>query len=595
MRKFNNHIHEVFSNIGSIWITLFPLLLLFQWSYLGSIVIIMLVVLQVIASLGTMLSIAYLVEASINSAPLSIYLLLLSSLIFFQLLIDSSLLYAGRVASLKVEKYHENKVLVAAMGLSVLEFESEKVQNTFNKIRGRELGGVIVREFVRNSIQVFSLRLLGLLALVGSTFILWYTPIFILPCLITLRLWLVSETKVLHDSVSGSAKKLRNAAYIREFSLNPKNVAEIRLFEKTRFLKDSFVGSWMEAMSEVWDARQGRRLSILLAGTVMSLSVGILIFLCVNAALNNEIKVSEAIFMAQVIIMIIPAAYTGHGEVIVAIGARTLDELRKLGNAESRMNFNVYTETGENSIEIQEASFSYPNSSAIAIDGVSLDIKEGEKVAFVGANGAGKSTLIKLICGLYKNQSGNINLSSVANNDAAHSIEYVPQDFVKFPGSIVDIVSRYSEEIDYPKIRFALDKSDSSSFVDQLSEGQDTIVGFAGSADLSGGQWQKLALAQIFYSSGAQPTIYIFDEPTSSLSADAESELFRKILGPLKNTNDTVIVASHRLGAIRGVDRIIVLDEGKIIERGTHEELMLIEKSRYRYLFNLQAKPYLTD
>lgn len=246
-------------------------------------------------------------------------------------------------------------------------------------------------------------------------------------------------------------------------------------------------------------------------------------------------------------------------------------------------------------LEFKNVSFKYPESKRFILRNFNLTIESGEKVALVGENGAGKSTLIKLILRFYDVTEGEIliNGTSIKEVDLKvwhRQIGALFQDFIKYQFSFKEnvIYGDIAKKNDLVAIKEAIKKAGADSYLDDLPNGIDQIVGktFEEGVDLSGGQWQKLALARAFF---RDAPILILDEPTSAIDAKAEYEIFQKV-GELQK-DKTVIIISHRFSTVRNADRILVLDGGKIIEEGNHEKLMKIN-GLYAELFNLQAQGY---
>jgi ATP-binding cassette subfamily B protein len=246
-------------------------------------------------------------------------------------------------------------------------------------------------------------------------------------------------------------------------------------------------------------------------------------------------------------------------------------------------------------IKFQNVTFSYPNGHIPVFNGLSFDLRKGEKLALVGENGSGKTTLIKLLLRLYEPTSGCILLDGV---DIRHyeKEEYqklfgaIFQDFVKYYLTTrINIAVGNIENVgNDQKIEEAAELSLADEVVKDLLNGYDQELGkrFKKGAELSGGQWQKIALARAYMS---EAPIIILDEPTSALDARAEYEVFQRFIGLTKGR--TSIIISHRFSTVRMADRILVLNNGEVLELGTHEELME-NGNLYSELFELQAEGY---
>jgi ATP-binding cassette subfamily B protein len=249
----------------------------------------------------------------------------------------------------------------------------------------------------------------------------------------------------------------------------------------------------------------------------------------------------------------------------------------------------------KHSIQFKEVSFHYPGSKKNVLTNLSFELKKGEKLALVGENGAGKTTLIKLLLRLYDPTEGEILMDGIPvqdyrKQDYQKMLGAIFQDFVKYylTAKINIAVGNIEEEQNLDKIKNAAVQSLANDVIESLPEGYNQGLGrrFRKGAELSGGQWQKIALARAYMSDAP---IIILDEPTSALDARAESEVFQRFIGLTEDR--TSIIISHRFSTVRMADRILVLQNGQILEIGTHEEL-LARPQLYAELFELQAEGY---
>ena len=246
-------------------------------------------------------------------------------------------------------------------------------------------------------------------------------------------------------------------------------------------------------------------------------------------------------------------------------------------------------------IEFRDVAFRYPGSDREALHGVNLIIEPGEKLALVGDNGAGKSTLIKLLLRLYDPTEGSIlyggvDLRDFDPRDLRDRIGVLFQDYVKYQFTALENVGlgEVRAITDRPRIDAAVERAGARTVIDALPQKLDTMLGgwFEEGHELSGGQWQKIALARA-YMRDAQ--VLILDEPTASLDARAEYEVFLRFADLTRGR--MAVLISHRFSTVRMADRILVLADGAIIEQGSHRQLVALG-GRYAELFELQAAGY---
>ncbi|WP_051385731.1 ABC transporter ATP-binding protein [Actinokineospora inagensis] len=251
-------------------------------------------------------------------------------------------------------------------------------------------------------------------------------------------------------------------------------------------------------------------------------------------------------------------------------------------------------------ITFENVSFRYADSAEWALRDVSFDLPAGGVTALVGPNGSGKSTVVKLACGLYHPTSGRVLLDGkdLATYDPAsvHArTAAMFQDYVTYQATVQENVGLgdVPHIDDTNAITTALARADATSIVKSLPAGPQTMLGrwFGRGTDLSGGQWQRLALARAFLR--AEPGLLLLDEPTSALDARAEADLFTRLTA--LSQGRTVLYVSHRFSTVRHADTILVLDNGTLVETGTHTTLLTHPGSTYAELFHLQAAPYLDN
>ena len=247
-------------------------------------------------------------------------------------------------------------------------------------------------------------------------------------------------------------------------------------------------------------------------------------------------------------------------------------------------------------IEFENVTFSYPNTKTIVLSDVSFKVKKGEKIGIVGKNGSGKTTLIKLLLRLYEPTKGKIlvngkDIKSYDIKDYYQLTSSLMQDYINYSFSLKENIATADIDFDLSSERIikACECSDCYDFVKKWEKGIDEYLtkSFDESGkELSGGQWQKIALARFFYKKAA---LAILDEPSSSIDIESEKRIFNHLF---ENCDDNILILiSHRLSNLNNMNKIIVMDEGKIVEKGTHVEL-INKKSMYYKLYEIQKNKF---
>jgi ATP-binding cassette subfamily B protein len=255
----------------------------------------------------------------------------------------------------------------------------------------------------------------------------------------------------------------------------------------------------------------------------------------------------------------------------------------------------------ERGITLERVTFRYPQTDAPVLSDVSLYLPAGSVVALVGENGAGKTTLVKLLCRFYEPAEGRILVdgTDLRRFDVAawrRRLSTGFQDFSRFEFTLRDTVGvgDLARRQDVPVLEHALARAGAEGMAGTLPSGWETQLGksWPGGIDLSGGQWQKLALARALVR--AEPLLVIFDEPTTALDAPTEHALFERLAAAARSgasAGTVTLIVSHRFSTVRMADLIVVLDQGRVREAGTHQELMR-RKDLYAELYTLQARAY---
>ena len=401
------------------------------------------------------------------------------------------------------------------------------------------------------------------------------------------------------DTTWDQLSESRQLGYFHGLLFNLESVKEIKLF--------NLGGYFIEKYRELFDTLFKRFLSLRISHTKITLlftllhgiGLTLLYIYVVLIALQGEITVG-AVAMYFSIVNGLQATFW---ELTVKIGNLTGSTIEfhnllsffelapTVKTAESPQEFSQINEA----IEFRNVSFHYPGHENTVFRNVSFSINAGETLAIVGDNGAGKTTLIKLLCRFYDPTEGQIFIDDIPLHQYCleslrQKIAPVFQDFSHFfltAGENIGIgnVERVN---DASAVIQAAEQGQADTVVSQLSEGYETLLGrhFDGGTDLSGGEWQKIAVSRAFM---RDAEILILDEPTAALDAESEYALFQRF--KMLTQGVTTLLISHRFSTVRMADRILVIDEGKVLEEGTHEQLMN-RGGMYAKLYKIQSEKY---
>ncbi|WP_020573989.1 ABC transporter ATP-binding protein [Actinopolymorpha alba] len=402
------------------------------------------------------------------------------------------------------------------------------------------------------------------------------------------------------------AEPLRRAAYLKRLGLMPEWAKELRIFGLTGWLVDRFSKEWRQVMTELWRTRRvGYRTTGLLLAVALVGNVAVIVY-AARSALRGDLGVGDLTVLIQGMFgMAFLAAQ--DGDVWIENGAIPVpDVLEHERLAAQRVPTTSSTARSASGLPAQEirfenVRFAYPGRDRSVFDGLDLTIEAGRSLAIVGLNGAGKTTLIKLLTGLTLPQSGRISVDGVSLADLDQTswrqqVGAIFQDFVHYQLPARDniafgaVESLRAPEVD-ERVLAAARRAGADTVLDRLPDGLDTVLSrrHTGGVDLSGGQWQRIALARALAAVGAGARVLVLDEPTAHLDVRAEADLYDRFIDLTHGL--TSIVISHRFSTVRRADRIVVLDGGRIAEDGTHEELVAAG-GQYATLFRTQASRY---
>jgi ABC-type multidrug transport system fused ATPase/permease subunit len=421
----------------------------------------------------------------------------------------------------------------------------------------------------------------------------WWAPLLLAGAWLATH-WLLRESAVWKDRNTPEVRQAqRHADYAYRLAVDAPSAKELRLFGLSGWIVDRFMSNRRRLLELQWTATRLRERPVMWS-LLLVLSANVIVFwaMAEDAAAGN-------LSFARLVTFVSAAATTSaiaFGGLSWALDgasapAGAVLKLRQtmsgagalLSGAREARNLPV------REIRFRNVRFGYPGGGRPVLENFDLTIRAGSSLAIVGQNGAGKTTLAKLLCRLYDPQDGSIEIDGVDLRELdveawRARLAAVFQDFVRFELPLRDNVAPSGAPDGV--IEAALAEAGAS----QLA-GLDTTLarGYEGGTDLSGGQWQRIALARALCAVKQGAGVVLLDEPTAQLDVRGEAEIFERILSATRDV--TTILISHRFSTVRHADRICVLEHGRVVELGSHDELMAIG-GRYRTMFELQASRF---
>ena len=510
--------------------------------------------------------------------------------------------FLQRLLTEQTMKQVQGQVLDVAGRVDLVTFESSEF---FDRLQRAQQEGVIAP--LRVSMSLLSI-ISGVIGLAGILVALLTIAPLLVPLLILgyLPVWYAttSNSAALVEFSFGQTANDRARQAIQRVITGRSSAAEVRAFGLTSMLRARWDRSFDERLAEARAVASSRvRRSSLASVATSLLTAGVYVLLLWMLA-SDRIDVAGAATAALAVQQIgsrLTGLTSGMGSIYESAQflGDTLEFFDRVAADAARSGGGAPAPAGFERINVEDVRFNYPGTDRLALDGVDLEIGAGEIVALVGENGSGKTTLAKILAGLYAPTGGvvrwdGVDLSTVDPATLREQVAVTFQDFVKYPltGWENIGVGRVAALEDRERARSAAEHAGASDYLDGLARGFDTLLSkeFDEGEDLSVGQWQRLALARAFF---RDAPFIILDEPTAALDPRAEYELFQTIRSLFRGR--TVLLISHRFSSVRSADRIYVLDQGRVIERGTHDELMAVNGGRYAELFTMQADAYLRD
>jgi len=496
-----------------------------------------------------------------------------------------------------VAKHTTGYVMEVSTGVELLEYERPDFHDRLQRAR-------VNASYRPTQIANGVIGVLGSGAAVAAlgAALLWLEPVVVIVLILGLlpTMWLNRRaSRLMHGFEVRQTPLERRRGYLYQVLTRREEAQEVRAFASQDYLRKQHDALYERRLADLrWTLRRRMLYGTLNGIIAASVTVGSLFLLLAFVRIGRIELADAAVALGGVVLV--------AGRLRALVGSTgglyegslflqdftdfVADGRRRLPHRSTTSLPDAFRE-----ITFDSVGFTYPSREAPSLLDVSLTLRAGEVVALVGENGSGKTTLIRLLAGLLRPTQGTIRWDGTDLHDldlavVREQVTVIFQDFIRYflPARHNVAMSRIDDVAATERIRRAARDAGIDQSLVSLPNGYDTMLGpaFEGGVDLSGGQWQRIALARAYFRSAP---ILILDEPTASLDPRGEEEIFRQVRRLAAGR--TVVLVSHRFSSVRAADRILVLDEGRVVEEGDHAQL-LRNGGLYAELFNLQASGY---
>jgi ABC-type multidrug transport system fused ATPase/permease subunit len=444
-------------------------------------------------------------------------------------------------------------------------------------------------DFIASGMVTMVTGFASALVLAGYT---WWAPLLLGGAWLS-TLWLLRESAIWRDRNTEEVRRAqRDADYTYRLAVDPPASKEVRLFGLAGWTLDRFVAR-RTRLHELQYAATRLRERPLIWSMLVVIGANVVVFWSLaDAASNGALTLGRIVVFAQAAVGTSAIAFGGLSWALDGAAAPVAAVLRLEESMAPAGSLHVGNVSAaglpEREIRFRDVTFAYPGGPPV-LDRFSLEIPAGTSLAIVGQNGAGKTTLAKLLCRMYDPREGAIEIDGIDLRELdleawRTRVAAVFQDFIRFELPLRDNVAP----------RGASDAVVAAALVSAGAErladlGTVLARGYEGGTDLSGGQWQRVALARALAAVQLGAGVVVLDEPTAQLDVRGEAEIFDRLLRATRQC--TTILISHRFSTVRHADRICVIEHGRVVELGTHDELMA-RGGRYRTMFDLQARRF---
>jgi ATP-binding cassette, subfamily B, bacterial len=414
------------------------------------------------------------------------------------------------------------------------------------------------------------------------------------------RSQLLRETGRRVQVVTGQSQELRRSNYFRDLALTPDAAKETRIFGMGPWILDRFRSGAREVLERMWAERKKVGRLPLLWFVPGAAAMLVSFYLLGRAAVDGSISLSAMAVTAQAVLAA-GTWFVSDSDLLIQYGGAAVGPAVEVASElhTARAPGGAAASVGEGTpIVLDHVSFGYPGRAERVFDDLNLRIEPRRSLAIVGRNGSGKTTLVKLLCRLYDPLSGavrvdDVDLRSIDPRSWRSGVAAIFQDFVKYELPATANVGFGALHLadDRSALEHAARRAGALDAIEGAPDGWDSPLSreYRDGVELSGGQWQRIALARALLAVDGGARLLILDEPTANLDVRAEAEVFDAILREARGT--TIVLVSHRFSTVRKADLICVLEDGRVVEIGAHDELMERD-GHYAHMFRMQAAPF---
>jgi len=501
--------------------------------------------------------------------------------------------YLSLIHNDKITLYISTTIIDKINKLSINYFDNTEL---YNEVKNVSRDANSIPNLTWNLLTLVKSMVQFISAFTILLYVSWWAPLIVVVSCLPNFLFEKYYSMKMYEWSRTSTNDVRKINYLYS-TLNERYFSkDIRVNQLNKSLKNQYINKWCAWFKQKLSINKRQFLStfitMFLPHTITLLFTAFIIY----QSINNNFKVGDITYYISIMGQLTAATFA-----VIAQVSTTIKSQKKI---EYYKDFLMWEEAEclENNIEITDIDeirfesvyFKYPGNDEYALKDVSLCIRKGEKIAFIGKNGSGKSTIVKLILGLYTPTKGTIYINGIdirkININCIYNLSNVMfQDYINYSFSLrenlesVDIGTDYTDD----ELYSACKKGNSYNFVQSWKNGLDTYLTRSfdmGGQELSGGQWQRLSLSRTFVK---EATLFIYDEPAASLDIEAENLLYKELI--YNHKNSTLLLISHRMSYMKNMDKIIVMDSGRIIENGDHNQL-LRQDGIYADLYNLKIE-----